>query len=250
MLKSIIIDDEEDARFNLKHLLERKFADTIQVLGEADGVKSGLEIIEKTQPDLVFLDIKMRDGTGFDLIQNLDTVNFEIIFVTAYDKFAIQAMEFSAFAYLMKPINPEKLQNAVEQLIEKRKELKNSIHKRIKILIENYGDTKKVFKLIVSNVEGFDILQIEDIIRLEGDSNYTHFILPNEKKVVSSKSLGVYEELLIEYGFFRIHQSTIINLRHVKAYKKSDGGQVKMSDDVILKISRHRKKDFFDRFLN
>lgn len=250
MINAVIIDDEEDARFNLKHLLERKFADSIMVLGEANSVKSGLEIIEKTQPDLVFLDIKMRDGTGFDLIQKLEMVDFEIIFVTAYDKFAIQAMEFSAFAYLMKPINADKLQQSVEQLIEKKNKSKNSVHKRIKILIENYGDTKKVLKLVVSNIEGFDVLSIEDIIRLEGDSNYTHFVLLDGKKVVSTKSLGVYEELLMEFGFFRIHLSTIINLRHVKSYKKSDGGQVKMCDDEILKISRHRKKDFFERFLN
>lgn len=250
MFKSVIIDDEEDARFNLKHLLLRKFADTIQIVGEAYSVKSGLEIIEKTQPDLVFLDIKMRDGNGFDLIQSLESIDFEIIFVTAYDKFAIQAIEFSAFAYLMKPINLDKLQNSITQLIEKQKELNNSIHKRVKILIENYGDSKKILKLVISNIEGFNVLQIENIIRLEGDSNYTHFILSNDKKVISSKSIGVYEDLLDEYGFYRIHQSTIINLRHVKAYKKSEGGQVQMTDDAILKISRHRKKDFFDRFLN
>lgn len=250
MFKSVIIDDEEDARFNLKHLLLRKFADTIQLLGEADSVKSGLEIIKRTQPDLVFLDIKMRDGSGFDLIQRLESIDFEIIFVTAYDKFAIQAIEFSAFAYLMKPLNLEKLQQSIAQLTKKQNELNSSIHKRIKILIENYGDSKKILKLVVSNVEGFNVLQLENIIRLEGDSNYTHFILSNDKKVISSKSIGVYEELLHAYGFYRIHQSTIINLRHVKAYKKSEGGGVQMTDDVILKISRHRKKDFFERFLN
>lgn len=250
MIKSVLIDDEEDARYNLKHLLERKFSDQIKVCGEACGVASGLKIIEEVQPELVFLDIKMRDGSGFDLIQKLDSVDFEIIFVTAYDKFAIQAIEFSAFAYLMKPVNPEKLEQSINQLIEKKKSLKDSIHKRIKILIENYGDTKKVLKLIVSNIEGFDVLQIEDIIRLEGDSNYTHFVLPEGKKVVSTKSLGVYEELLKEFGFYRIHQSTLVNLRHIKAYLKSDGGLLKMSDDATLKISRHRKKDFFERFLN
>src|SRR5690606_30409941 len=117
---------------------------------------------------------------------------------TAYDKFAIQAIELSAFAYLMKPINKDKLQKTIKLLVEKRKELTSSINKRVKILIENYGDTKKILKLIVSNVEGFDVLQIENIIRLEGDSNYTHFVLLNEKKVISSKSLGVYEDLLQE----------------------------------------------------
>ncbi len=250
MIRTILIDDEKDARFILRNLIEKKFATQIEVIAEADDVESGINAIEHHKPDLIFLDIKMPQGTGFDLLSKIPEVNFEVIFVTAYDNYAITAFQCSAFGYLMKPLKEIELKKLISKLSEQYalKNSKSTIQKRVKVLIENYGDDKKVFKLVLSNVEGFKVVSLENIIRIEGDGNYTRFILENTNSVVSSKNLGEYDELLNDHGFFRIHQSTIVNLRHVIGFRKISGGQVEMSDGAQGKLSRHRKAQFMERF--
>jgi len=243
----LIIDDEPDARFMLRDILEKNFADTIEIVGEADGVKTGLKCIKEHEADLVFLDIQMRDGTGFDLLQKLESVNFEIIFATAHDKFAVQAFQFSAFGYLMKPIRKSELEKLIENFQKKQASLE-SMDKRIKVLIENYGDERKIMKLVISNMEGFKVMELEDIIRLEGDGNYTHFVTSGNKRETASKNLGAYEELLLDFGFFRAHQSTLINLRHVKGFLKNND-MIEMSDGEKVKLSRYRKAEFVKRFV-
>lgn len=250
IIKALIIDDEKAARFLLRNLLEKKFSEYVSVVGEASDVESGLIAIEEQQPDLIFLDIKMPNGTGFDLLSRLPVNKFEVIFVTAFDSYAIKAFQFSAFGYLLKPLKEKELSVLLEklctkQLLEKSKE---STEKRVKVLIENYGDDKKVHKLVLSNMDGFKVVDIEKIIRLEGDGNYTRFIVSREKDLIASKNLGEYEDLLSDHGFFRIHQSTIVNLRHVTGFQKNDGGHVEMSDGSIGKLSRHRKAEFMERF--
>jgi two-component system LytT family response regulator len=249
MIKALIIDDEKDARFLLRNILEHNYKDHIQVVDEADDVDSGITIIKKHQPDLVFLDIKMPQGTGFDLLQKLDQVNFEVIFITAYDSYAIQAFQFSAFDYLLKPIKSTELTSTISRLTSHLENLKLGVDKRLKVLVENYGDDRKIKKLVITNMEGFKVLNIEDIIRLEGDRNYTHFILTNNRKITTSKTLSEYEELLVDHGFFRIHQSTIANLRHVTGYIKGDGGSVEMIDGKQLQLARNRKQQFMEKFI-
>jgi two-component system LytT family response regulator len=207
-----------------------------------------VEIIQKKKPDLVFLDIQMHKGTGFDLLEAIGNVNFEIIFVTAYDNYAVEAFKFSAFGYLLKPLKSKDLREVIQKLEHHIHEQKVGVNKRLNVLVENYGDEGQIRKLIVTNMEGFKVLTIESIIRLEGDRNYTHFIIDGERKVVTTKSLGTYEELLNDYGFLRIHQSTIINLRHVKGYIKGDGGKVEMTDGECMQVSRHRKAQLIERF--
>ena len=250
MIKAVIIDDEKDARFLLNKLLENKFQDEVEILGEADDVESGIACIEEHSPELVFLDVKMPQGTGFDLLSKLKEIDFEVIFVTAFDAYAIKAFEFSAFGYLMKPLKEQELAKLLTKL-KSQKELavsKTFAEKRLKILIENYGDDKKIHKLVLSNMDGFGVVDIEKIIRLEGDGNYTKFIVENGRALTSSKNLGEYEDLLADHGFFRIHQSTIVNLRHVTGFHKADGGQVEMTDGQLGKLSRHRKAEFMERF--
>lgn len=252
MIRAVIVDDERDSRFLLRNLIEKKFSDKVQIVAEADDVEPGIEAIKKNSPDLLFLDINMPQGTGFDLLSNLDSESFEVIFVTAYDKYAIKAFQLSAFGYLMKPLKETQLAELLKKLEEKQALERNhaNLEKRVKVLIENYGDHKKVRKLVLSNMEGFKVVEIENIIRLEGDGNYTNFIIDNNRSLTSSKNLGEYEDLLIELGFFRIHQSTIVNLRHVVGFQKSEGGQVEMSDGVLGKLSRHRKTMFMERFFD
>lgn len=249
MIRALIIDDEKDARFLLRNLLEQQYKDTIVVVDEADDVDSGQLIIKKHNPELVFLDIKMPQGTGFDLLQKLDTINFEVIFITAYDNYAIKAFEFSAFGYLLKPIKSAELSLTISRLNSHLEYLKQGVDKRLKVLVENYGDDRKIKKMVISNMEGFKVVNIEDIVRLEGDRNYTHFILLKEQRITTSKTLAEYEELLVEHGFFRIHQSTIVNLRHVKGYLKGDGGSVEMVDGKLLQLARNRKQQFMEKFI-
>lgn len=249
MIKAIIIDDEKDARFLLKNLLERHFENSINVIAEADGIASGIEVINKHKPDLVFLDIQMRKGTGFDLLQKIGDVDFEVIFITAYNQYAVDAFKFSAFGYLLKPIKTRELKAVVEKLESHLSRLKEGVTKRLKVLIENYGNEGEIQKIIITNVEGFQVVKVNSIIRLEGDRNYTHFIIDGGKKITTSKSIGEYEELLNQYGFFRIHQSTIVSLRHVTGYQKGDGGRVEMTDGANMKVSRYRKDEFLKRFV-
>lgn len=247
MIEAIIIDDEQDARFMIRNLLDRYFNDKITVVAEADDVPVAVEIIKKYKPALVFIDIKMHQGTGFDVLEQLDKIDFEVIFVTAYDQFAVKAFQFSAVGYLMKPIKISELKSVVARVEEKVNQKKTNT--RMKVLIENYGDDRQIKKLVVSSMSGFKVFSIEEIIRIEGDGNYSNFVTMNEKKVTSSKTLGEYESLLTEFGFFRIHQSTLINLRHVRGYSRGENCEVEMTDGASLSVSRHRKAAFVKYFI-
>lgn len=247
MINVVIIDDEKDARFLLTNFIEKKFSHKLKILGEADDVVSGIELIEREKPDLVFLDVQMKTGTGFDLLSHFQQIDFDIIFITAYNQFAIQAFKFSAFDYILKPFKVSEIEESIGKF-EQNFTKKNNTDKRIKILVENYGSEGEIHKLIINNVEGFLVLSINEIVRLEGDRNYTHFILTTGKKITTSKSLGEYELMLNDYGFYRIHQSTIASLRHVVAFKKTDDGYVEMSDGTTVKVSRSKKQGLIEKF--
>ncbi len=248
-MKTVIVDDELNAREGLKEILVKYFSETIEVVATAEDVSSGIETIEKYNPDLIFLDIKMPDGTGFDVLKKIEHLSCEVIFVTAYDEFAIKAFQFSAFGYLLKPIKISDLRSVIERLNSKLDE-KKSNDGRTKILIENYeAEGNKVKKIVIPNLAGFDILEIKKILRLEGDKNYTRFICEEEAPILVSKTLKTYEDLLHDHGFIRVHQSTIVNLHHVKKYMKGDGGEVQMSDGQMIKVARQRKEAFLEKFL-
>ena len=247
MIKGVIIDDEKGARDIIKILLQ-SIKGNFKVVAEADGVTTGIDAINKHQPDFIFLDIKMRDGSGFDLLKKIDHINFEVVFITAYNNYAIEAFKFSAFDYILKPFNKEDLQKIISKLEAHFSGREKNNEKKLKVLVENYDSKGQVKKLVIKNIEGFEVIEIDNIIRLEADSNYTHFYTINKRKLTASKNIGEYENLLKEHGFFRIHQSSLVNLRHIIGFQKNDGGIVKMVNGDQLKISRLKKAEFLSKF--
>ncbi|NMH29554.1 LytR/AlgR family response regulator transcription factor [Flavobacterium silvaticum] len=244
MITALLIDDDANLRSGMKGLLER-YAPEIHILGEADSVESGVTAIEKFQPQVVFLDIQLNDGSGFDILEQLalrqGKSQTNIVFITAHEQYAIKAFRFSALDFLLKPVDPEELQKVINKI--KAAVQKNDGFAHIDLLLENIRKKVDNFKRIaLSTSEGIHLFEISDIIRCESDDNYTKFYIRGSKPILISRTLKEYEELLAEHGFERIHQSHLINLSYLKSYIKKDGGYVVMSDNSHLPISQ-RKKD-------
>lgn len=247
MLKVIIIDDEEDARYLLRKALEENFGEAVQIVGEADGFKKGVALLQSVPCDIVFLDVKMPDGTGFDILKTLDDYNFSVVFITAFDRFAIKAFEFSAVGYLVKPFKTSDLTKTIERIINQRE--KNSKESApFKILLESYSE-QKIRKIVVPNTDGFTVVMLDEILYINSVRNYSEFHLINNSRVLTSKPLINYDTLLSEQGFFRIHHSYLINLSHLKAFVRSEGGAVKMLNGDLLPVSRQKKSELMDKFL-
>ncbi len=247
MLKVIIIDDEEDARYLLRKALEENFADKVSIIGEADGYKKGLALLQSMPCDVAFMDIKMPDGTGFDILKSLGNFDFSVVFITAFDRFAIKAFEFSAVGYLVKPFKISDLANTIERIIE-QKEKDNKDNAPFKILLESHSE-QRIRKIVVPNTDGFTVLLLDEILYINSVRNYSEFHLTNNQRVLTSKPLINYDSLLSEQGFFRIHHSYLINLSHLKAFVRSEGGAVKMINGDLLPVSRQKKSELMDRFL-
>lgn len=246
MIKAVIIDDEKRARTFLKgHLTV--FCPEITLIGEAENVSFGIKVIKETSPDLVFLDIKMPDGSGFDLIEKLlkeesKGLKFKIIFTTAYDQYAIKAFKFSALDYLLKPVDPEELVAGVKKL--KLNTVVNSVNESMDVLIHNVKSLHNLNKKIALNTsDKTHICKIDDIIRCQSDGGYTTFFIKNMPPIMTSKSLVETEELLKEYQFERIHKSHLINMNYLRTYIKTDGGYVIMENGDEIPVS-NRKKEY------
>ncbi|MFO8128978.1 MAG: LytTR family DNA-binding domain-containing protein [Bacteroidales bacterium] len=241
MLRTVVVDDEVMARETIIDMLNL-FCGDVEVIGEASGVNTGYEIINHHNPDLVLLDIKMGDGTGFDLLNKFETINFHVIFITAFEEYAIQAFKFSALDYLLKPIDPEELTAA----IQKAKTLigQNNLELRINTLFDNLRNINqdKRKKLVLKTTGNVHVVDLANVIRCQSDKNYTHFFTNDGEHIVVSKTLKEFDELLSEFDFFRVHQSHLINLDYIKRYDKSDGGFLVMKDDTRVPVS-FRKKD-------
>lgn len=243
MITTILIDDEENARITLRGLLEG-FCPEVEVVAEAETVGKAVAAILQHKPDLVFLDIRLNPGSGFDVLQALDTIDFEIIFVTAYNEYAIRAIRFSALDYLQKPVDVDDLVTAVKRLAEKKKEKKPSLQLEIfkDALNAQYG------RIVLPTLEGFVVIELKNIIRLEADRNYTHFFLDTPEKLTISRTLKTYEELLGDNGFARIHQSHLINLSQIREYKRrKKGGIVFLADGTELPVSESRKDELMNK---
>lgn len=241
MLKVILVDDEEDARSTLRSFIGMYSRD-LQIIDEAKGVEDAYLKIRTSNPDLVFLDIQMEDGTGFDLLEKFKQVDFSVIFTTAFDDFAIKAFKYSAIDYLLKPIDPDEFIDAVNKARERAFNGSSRIEQLLKM---HKGETPD--RITISSSEGITIIKLDDIIRLESDSNYTHFFLRSKEKITVPKSLKEYEEILPHEMFFRVHQSHIISLKYVKKYMKEDGGYVLMEDGSQAYVARRRKDEFLQR---
>ncbi|WP_127846317.1 LytR/AlgR family response regulator transcription factor [Psychroflexus aestuariivivens] len=244
MIKTVLIDDDKNLRKGMKSLLTR-FAPNISIIGEADSVATGIEVMDNLKPEVVFLDIQLNDGTGFDILEKLTERNKAItcivVFITAYEQYAIKAFRFSALDFILKPVDPEELQKVIEK-IENVLEKKND-YSHINLLLENIRKNVDNFKRIaLSTSDGIHLFDISDIIRCESEDNYTKFFIRNNKPILISKTLKEYEELFKSHNFERIHQSHLINLKYLKSYIKKDGGYVVMTDDSHLPISQRKKE--------
>jgi two-component system LytT family response regulator len=245
MIKAIIVDDELGARESLSKMLEKN-CKQIEVVAKVDSMLAAFEAITNKEPDLVFLDIEMPNGNAFDLLEKFKTINFNIIFTTAYDHYAIKAIKFSAVDYILKPIDPEELILAVKRFEEKTGK-SATLDKQFKTLLSNVRPENKLKKVGIPDGDGLIFINLSDIIRCDSDGNYTFFILTSGKKIIASRTLGEYEQMFAEDNFFRIHRSHLINLEHVKKYIKGEGGYVVMSDNSQVEVSRRNKTDFLEK---
>jgi len=244
MITALLIDDDGNLRDGMKGLLAMCAPD-IEILGEADSVKTGTEAIQKYNPDVIFLDIQLGDGTGFDILEQFQQKNGQlkshVVFITAHEEYALKAFRFSALDYLLKPVDPEELRKVTDKI--KKVLTINDNYAHIDLLLENIRKKVDKFKRIaLSTSDGIHLFEVSDIIRLESQDNYTKFYIKDNKPVLIAKTLKEYEDLLSEQGFERIHQSHLINLAYLKSYIKKDGGYAVMADNSHLPISQRKKE--------
>jgi len=227
----------------LTKLLEL-YCPNLQIIGECEDAMVAEKEIERLKPDLIFLDVAMPGKNGIEFLKELKEIKFEVIFVTAHDKYIMQALRMAAVDYLLKPVEEQQLMNAVENAA-KRIESKK-INNNIETFLHNMSQKQQQqeLQLCIPSLQGFQVVQINDVLYCEADNTYTIFHLKNGKKAVASRPLIDYEVLLEDANFFRIHKSSLINMKHIKEYQKGEGGTVIMSDDKALDVSR-RKKDLF-----
>jgi len=240
-MRTLIIDDEQECR-RATRLIAEKYCPNLQIVGEADSVATGLKAISQLQPELVLLDIQMQDGTGFDLVQHYETIPFKIIFITSFDQYALQAFQLSALDYLLKPIEPELLINAVHKAITV--DVSHTIKQQVEIQLASLQAKQRI---ALPTLEGLEIFNLDDIMYCESDSNYTMFYLKNNSKFMVSRTIKEYEDILPEKQFVRIHKSYIINLLFVTKYIKGDGGDIVLSNGVCLPIARLRKDKLLEK---
>jgi len=239
MLKAIIIDDIEQARITLKKDLEA-YAPDVQVIAEAGGVIEGAKLLKSVKPDVLFLDIQMQDGSGFDLLDILKEINFKIIFITASDAHAIKAFRYAAIDYLLKPVDPDELVAALKKLREENVN-ENEKYKLLNDSLKNHQKPHE--RLALHTQDKIHIVNIQDIIRCESNVNYTEFFFIGGKKLLVTKTLKDFEDLLADQGFYRVHQSHLINTKYIKEFVKTDGGYLLMNDGCNVPVSTRKRPE-------
>lgn len=246
MIRTIIIDDEEKVRNTTRQILTELRQD-ISVVGEAGDVDSAIKIIEGTQFDLLLLDIKLADGTGFDILEKLTKINFKIIFITAFEEYAIHAFKFSAVDYILKPLSAFDLINAIDKVIHL---LQAEYSLKLNTLIDNKSSNNNHEKrLVLKSVDKIHVVKLQEIIRCESDQSYCHFYLTDGGKLTISKPLKEYNELLKDYDYIRVHKSHLINMTHIKRFERAEGGYVILDDDSKIPVS-YRKREELIRLLD
>jgi two-component system, LytTR family, response regulator len=241
MITAIIIDDEAKGRLALREKLST-YCPHVKLLAEASDGQEALTLIHEHQPQLVFLDIEMPRMNGFEMLNQLEEKKFHIIFTTAYDQYAIKAIKYAAFDYLLKPIDIEELKTAIAKIDTQEN---NETKKQVELLRQNMQHPKnKLHKLAIPTLEGLLFYDINDIVHLEANSNYTNIYFINKTKITASKTLKEFEDLLPEDIFFRTHHSNLINLNYIKRYIKGDGGQIELQNGAYVDVSRRKKEEF------
>lgn len=246
-MRALIIDDEIKSREAI-HTLVDKHCDDVRVVGVAGNVEEGLRQIKVHEPDLVFLDVSMPGGSGFDLLRKVPEIYFEVIFITAHDSYAIQAIKSNAVDYLLKPVSIEELQLAVGKASAKLGNSKRSGNLMEMIDAIEARMFKQQTKIAIPTGYGLEFIQLNNIVSLAADGSYSNITLTGRNKILSTRNLKEYEKLLPASEFIRVHHSHIINLEHVRHYHRGEGGSVIMDDGSEIMISKRKKKDFLDRF--
>lgn len=245
MIRTVIVDDETDSRSVLQKLLET-YCPQVTVVGTAAGVDTALPLIRELNPDLVFLDIEMIHGNGFDLLNELQPISFQVIFVTAFDEYAIKAFKYSAVDYLLKPVDIEELQGAVEKASSRMQDKVDL--SPIRTLLQNVGVIQLAQqKMAIPTVNGLSFIAMHDIIRFEAQGNYTAIYITKGQTLMATRNIKEYELLLPEAIFCRIHNSHIINLQKIQKYQKGRGGQVIMEDGTAIEVAIRRRQEFLQR---
>jgi two-component system LytT family response regulator len=240
-VRAVIIDDEQSLRESNQTLLAI-YCPEVEVCGFADGVKSGIELIQKEQPDLALLDVEMKDGTGFDVANAFPDRNFAVIFATGHDEYALKAFKLSAVDYLLKPVDPDELVKAVEKA---KNSLSSGLNElQLKTLQSNLSN-KKVERILLKDAEKVYLVDLKDIVRCTSDDNYTRFFLVDGKELLISNTLKEYETLFEGMDFFRSHQSHLINLNYFSFFEKKDGGSIHLKDGSIVPVSVRKKDQLF-----
>jgi two-component system LytT family response regulator len=245
-IRTLIVDDEELARKNLEFLLN-DYCEGIQVIGEAGNVREAKKFLNSNKIDLLLLDIEMPNGSGFELLESIkDEIDFKIIFITAYHEYALKAFKYSAVDYLLKPINPEDLQAAMNKV---KPGLDKDSPEKIEALIENMGKRgEQLEKIALASMEGLQFVNLDEIMYCESQDNYTQFFLTDGRRIMVSKTIKFFEEVLDQAKFFRVHRSNIINLRYIDKYVKGEGGFVVLKQGARIPVSRRRKESFLQLF--
>lgn len=245
-VRTLLIDDEKPARRALRTILEMRCPE-VDIIGEADSVPTGLQAIRELQPDLVLLDIMLKDQTGFDLLKQLPEIDFKLIFITAHEDFAIRAFRYSALDYILKPVDSTELVAAIAKVREVLGV--DDLRLRLSTLMENMAVREKPRKIALRSVERINIVDLHEIVRCASERNYTRFFLADGSSLLVSRTMKDYADLLEQSGFFRVHHSHLINLEHLVAYEKADGGFVTLSDNSSVPVA-NRRKDQLLRYLD
>ena len=245
IITAAIIDDEEHIRDTLEKMIHLYYP-SVEIIVKQGNLQSAVKLISLSKPNIVFLDIQLTGGTGFDLLRHFPSPFFKIIFITAYNEYAIQAFKFSVLDYLLKPIDPDDLCKALhkaEKMLEQE-----SMPLRLQTFLNNLSSqAKEVRNLVLKTAESIYVVNINDIIRCEASDNYTHFFLAGNKKILVSNTLKEYDELLTGYDFFRAHQSHLLNLYYFERYDKKDGGVIVMKDGSVIPVSMRKKEHLLKR---
>ncbi|MCX6328632.1 MAG: LytTR family DNA-binding domain-containing protein [Bacteroidia bacterium] len=241
-LKTIIVDDEPNAVDFISSIIG-EYCPDLEVVGKAYNVSEGIQKIQETKPDLVFLDVEMPNGTGFDLLAHFPEKDFDVVFITAFNHYAIKAIKFSAVDYILKPINITEFIEAVKSVIRKRSTSNIHSNEGFKALMENLKSAYPS-RLAIPTADGMEYLNPKEIIRIEADRSYSWFYLTGNRKILVSRHLKEFQDLLGDRYFFRSHNSFLINLKYVKKYVRKEGGYIEMQDGAQIPISRNRKDLF------
>lgn len=240
-IKAVIVEDEARSVASLKKLLD-DYCPEVELIGEATTVNQAIDRINNLKPQLVFLDIALPDGDGFEVLERIPDKTFQVIFITAYDKYAVRAFEFSALHYLLKPISSDELKNAIKRFWSKGDQKDQD--KQLAVLSENLNVKSK--KLILPTSDGLSIIKLNELIRCEASRNYTTCYLSHNREQIVSKPLGIFEDILSDFHFVRVHNTHLVNLKYVNKYIKGKGGIVIMKDRTEIHVSKTRKNEFLE----